>query len=269
MVFLYWFCPGLAGYVYDVNPNGAGTDYPLGRLSQTRTPATGTIVSDTKYIYDSVGRVTASTQDIGGVPYPFSYIYNDLDLDTETYPSGRKIESCYDSAGRVSQLLNVTQTPATVYAGPITYSLAGGTSQTTKTLGNALIETMNTNTLLQTTSIQLGTQSAPGSALSLAYGYAAAGSNNGNVMSQTITRGAASGGQTFVQTYGYTDVGHTDMLNRLTLASEASSSGNTGWSRTLGMTRLPTAGCRREYKQPNLGASEGRRPPLSQACGFI
>ena len=99
------------GYVYDVNPNGTGTDYPVGRLSQVKalTPASGAIISNTKYIYDSMGRVTASTQDTGGASYPFSYIYNDLSLDTETYPSGRKVESCYDSAGRVSKLQNVTQ----------------------------------------------------------------------------------------------------------------------------------------------------------------
>ena len=47
--------------------------------------------------------------------------------------------------------------------------------------------------------------------------------------SQTITRGAASGGQTFAQSYQY-----TDGLNRLNLASEsASGAGNTGWSRTF------------------------------------
>ena len=56
--------------------------------------------------YDSLGRVLKSQQTTGTQAFPFTYIYNDQGLDTEIYPSGRKVETCYDPAGRVKQFGN-------------------------------------------------------------------------------------------------------------------------------------------------------------------
>ena len=148
------------GYIYDTDmrlPGDGATNYPVGRLSEVSTAALGNAAAtDMIYThYDAMGRVTGSRQDAAGAPYLFSYIYNDLNLDTEVYPSLRKVESCYDAAGRISQLLNVTQAPSASYAS-LAYTLVGGIAQTTKTLGNTLVENETTNTRLQTTQIQLG-----------------------------------------------------------------------------------------------------------------
>src|ERR1019366_6642626 len=132
------------GYIYDTDmrlPGDGATNYPVGRLSEVSTAALGNAAAtDMIYThYDAMGRVTGSRQDAAGAPYLFSYIYNDLNLDTEVYPSLRKVESCYDAAGRISQLLNVTQAPSASYAS-LAYTLVGGIGQTTKTLGNTLVE---------------------------------------------------------------------------------------------------------------------------------
>ena len=83
------------------------------------------------------------------------------------------------------------------------------------TLGNSLVETASYNHRLQPTQIQAG------SLLTLGYGYSGS-QNNGNLLSQTITRGA----QTWTQNYSY-----TDGFNRLTAASE---SGSGTWSENYG-----------------------------------
>ena len=56
--------------------------------------------------YDSMGRVTSSSQATGSTAYNFSYTY-DLSgaLASETYPSGRTITNAsFDAAGRVTQV---------------------------------------------------------------------------------------------------------------------------------------------------------------------
>jgi hypothetical protein len=117
--------------------------------------------------------------------------YNDLSLDTETYPSGCQVETCYDSASRVNQVLNLSATNHPAYAS-LGCSLSGGTITATNTMGNNPVETDTTNVRMQTTNIQVG------SAMTLAFNYGTT-NNNGNLLSQTITRGS----QTWVQSYNY------------------------------------------------------------------
>jgi RHS repeat-associated protein len=219
-------------YAYDTNEAGSATpNYYIGHLSQVSTAALGTVpATSTTYLqYDANGRVVANQQKTGTQgPFNFTYSYNDLSLDTETYPSQRSMESCYDSAGRVSQILNLTVATHPAYAG-LTYTLPSGTVTTTITMGNQLVETDTTNTRLQTTGIQVGTQPNSGSVMSLGFSYGTT-NNNGNLLSQTITRGS----QTWVQSYVY------DGLNRISCANEnpstpvacAASTGN--WARTYG-----------------------------------
>ena len=212
-------------YTYDTSEASATPNYPIGRLSQVSTAALNSLpATTTTYAqYDANGRVLASQETIGGQsPFNFSYTYNDQSLDTETYPSGRQVETCYDSAARVNQLLNLSATGHPAYAS-LSYTLTGGTVQTTNTMGNQLVETDTTNTRLQTNSIQVG------SAMSLGFNYGTT-NNNGNLLSQTITRGS----QTWVQSYAY------DGLNRISCANEnpttavtcAAGAGN--WARTYG-----------------------------------
>lgn len=200
-------------YAYDQNETHT---YPIGRLGQVSTvnvvnaPAASTLTVSTTYVsYDALGRVTASRQNLGNQAYPFTYTYNDQTLDSITYPSQRRVEYCYDAAAHVQEVKNLTQPNLPSYATGVQYHPAGGISQ--MTLGNGVLETRNYNSRLQVTQIQAGTPLQPGSLLALGYDYGTA-NNNGNVLSQTITRGT----QTWTQSYGY-----TDGLNRLTSAQES------------------------------------------------
>ncbi len=94
------------------------------------------------------------------------------------------------------------------YASGIEYAAHGAISQ--MTLGNSLVETTGFNTRLQPTSI------AAGSLLTLGYWYGTGASNNGNLISQTIT----ADGRSYTQSYSY------DGFNRVAGASEGSA-----WSR--------------------------------------
>ncbi len=208
-------------YTYDTKESGSSPSYYIGRLSQVSTPALGSqpATSMTYVQYDALGRVLASSQSTGTQPpFNFTYSYNDQSLDTEFYPSGRQVQTCYDSAGRVHTLTNLGGTGPT-YAS-LSYTLANGTSTITNSLGNTLIETDTTNNRLQMQQIQVGTSSNLSSLLSLAYTYGGT-NNNGNVLSQTITRfnPTTQAFQTWTQSYGYQD-GSTDQLNRLVCAAE-------------------------------------------------
>ena len=212
-------------YTYDKNePGSSSPNYYIGRLSQVSTAALGSLpATATTYVqYDAMGRVLASQQSIGtNQTYNFSYTYNAQSLENEVYPSLRTVQSCYDSAGRVSKVQGVG-TGAPTYAN-LTYTLNSGTSKTTNTMGNSLSETDMTNTRLQMSAIQVV------SIMSLGFNYGTT-NNNGNVLSQTITRGS----QSWVQSYAY------DSLNRIACANEnpstavacAASAGN--WWRTFG-----------------------------------
>ena len=128
------------------------------------------------------------------------------------------MQSCYDSAARVSKVQGVGSGGLT-YAN-LSYTLNNGTSKTANSTGNSLVETDTTNNRLQMASIQLGTSTNPSSVMSLAYNYGSS-NNNGNVLNQTITRfnPTTQAFQTWTQSYGYQD-GTGDQLNRLTCAAE-------------------------------------------------
>jgi RHS repeat-associated protein len=132
------------------------------------------------------------------------------------YPSGRYLTYGYDGAGRVDAASGQMGSTVTNYTSAsvqpaITYWPHGAVN--TLALGNGVTETTTYNNRLQAQQIQAG------SLLTLGYGYGTA--NNGNVQSQTITRG----GSVWAQTYGY------DGVNRLTSASEA---GTGTWSEGYG-----------------------------------
>ncbi|MBD0369932.1 MAG: RHS repeat protein [Pyrinomonadaceae bacterium] len=185
----------------------------------------GSTVSTTNYTsYDALGRVTSSNQVTNGETYSFAYSY-DLagNLRTQTYPSGRVIETEYDTAGRIS---GVKKQNGNYYAGGaptdtanrIQYGAHGGI--TALKLGNGLWERTGFNSRLQPVEIKLGTSSvdaneASADRLKLTYSYGTS-DNNGNVRSQSITVptiGTANG-FTATQSYSY------DQLNRLKTYSE-------------------------------------------------
>jgi RHS repeat-associated protein len=114
------------------------------------------------------------------------------------------VQTEYDSAGRVAGVRN--QGATSYYAGAaasdatnrIQYAPQGAVS--IMKLGNGKWEHTNFNNRLQPTQIGLGTSGTDSSILKLDYGYGTT-SNNGNVLSQTMTITAPS--LTLTQCYGY------------------------------------------------------------------
>jgi len=209
---------------------------PAGAPSYTRTYTTGRLVAVTygtgssvgSYSnYDALGRVILSYQQTDGQNYQCGYSYNLASaMTSESYPSGRVVATEYDAAGRVAGVKNAATgaywagAAASDATNRMQYAAHGAVS--VMKLGNAKWEHTTYNTRLQPTQIGLGTTSTDSSLLKLDYAYGTT-SNNGNLLSQTITIGAT----VISQSYGY------DALNRLQSATETSA-----WSQTYGYDRF-------------------------------
>ncbi len=134
-------------------------------------------------------------------------------LYQETYPSGRAVQTLYDTAGRATQVSTAT----TNYATNITYFPSGPIH--TVSLGNKSTETWTLGAK-QPQPIQLTvTGLAAGASATWIWGYGADATNNGNVMSAGIANGAVNASQSFSY----------DLVNRLASSSEAGA-----WTRTYG-----------------------------------
>lgn len=191
--------------------------YSKGRLTQVSAAAPDLSFSSSYSYdeYDAAGRVKRSSQMTDGQAYLFDYRYDLAGNKTwEKYPSNREVTTAYDSAGRISSVTGVKNSVSTPYASQITYSPHGATSG--MKLGNNLFEQIKYNSRFQPYDIRLGVSSGDYSRLRLEYGYGST-SNNGNVLSHTIT----AGGMAIGQTYTY------DHLNRLATATESGA-----WSQT-------------------------------------
>ena len=198
-------------YHYDGTGMPDGIAVPA--YAKRRMTAVKSAVSETIYTaFDAVGRVKQSRQVTDGQSYAMSYEY-DLagNLRSETYPSGRVVETQYDAAGR---LLGVTGQAAggsqKTYASSASYAAHGALGALK--LGNNLWEHTSFNSRLQPEQIGLGTEATNSNVLALNYSYGTT-NNNGNVRSQTIS----VPGLTLVQSYEY------DEVNRLKSAHEANS----------------------------------------------
>ncbi len=166
---------------YDGNTFTSGactTDTPaaptVGRLT-----AVGTVgLSAGTFGYDDRGRVIASSQtflgEVGTPGYTFSYWYNpDGNLRTVAYPSGMRVSTCYDYAGRplwatskidLANLLTYDNRctgglpptgEETFYVRGAEYSEYGGTER--QELGNQLWEFASYNNRGQVDDMRLGT----------------------------------------------------------------------------------------------------------------
>ena len=166
----------------------------------------------------------ASSQQTGGTTYSFSYGYNKAGgLETQTYPSGLTVKTCYDAAGRISGVSD-NATPAASYASGFDYAPHGVLAELK--LGNNLYEYRDYNTRLQPQEIGLGTFDGGSDKLKLQFKYGESNNNNGNVLKQIITRPSLTA---LTQTYTY------DKLNRLKTAAE--SGAGTAFSRSYGYDR--------------------------------
>jgi len=197
-----------------------------GNLTSVSTSASNAQYSSTtQYLaYDTMGRVTQSSQTTGGFSVPsFYYTYNLAGgLETEKYPTQRTIQTCYDTAGRPS---GVTGTPlqgnSIAYASGVTYAPHGALQS--MLLGNTLSESRTYNNRLQPTAISVGSIAAPRSGFGADLYYcpnktATCTTNNGNLQTETLSILGLD------QNFNY------DSLNRLSSATETGSS----WSQNYG-----------------------------------
>ena len=163
-----------------------------------------------------------SSQQTGSTTYSFSYGYNKAGgLETQTYPSGLLVKTCYDAAGRISGVSD-NATPAATFASNFGYAPHGALAELK--MGNDLYEYRDYNTRLQPQEIGLGTTSGGSDKLKLEFTYGTTNNkNNGNLTKQIITRPSLTA---LTQTYTY------DGANRLKTAAE--SGAGTAWSRTYG-----------------------------------
>ena len=226
---------------YDYDSCGANATYTKGRMcSVTAYDSSGNEFSKTAYTgYDALGRVRGSIQTTDTQSYTMSYEYDRSgNLTSQTYPSGKVVETVYDGAGRIAGVRRVEAgSSLSYYAGAdggttaIGYAPHGGMREVL--LGNGLWEQRRYNDRLQPTQIGLGTgKTAVGTGLGTAdsglllldYAYGTS-ANNGNVASQRIRAGTLD----LTQSYTYDD------LNRLKTASE--SGGGTPWSQTYDYDR--------------------------------
>lgn len=253
---------GAASYTYDGNGNvltrtlgGITTTYTYSGLDLIKTKTYSdsgatpwvtytydkdrllSVSADTVYqrtVFDGLGRVTDASQSTGGHTYSFHYTYNLADSTTSvTLPSGRVITTAYDGAGRPSAVTGTLAGVNTTYASSASYAPQGAARQIN--LGNTLIEQRCYNARLQPVLLRQRTGGAADCAtganpdandlLHLRYDYGS-GSNNGNVLAQTITAQTPQGTKVFQQNYGY------DGVSRLQTASETGP--GTAWSQTYG-----------------------------------
>jgi RHS repeat-associated protein len=221
---------------------------PTGSPSFTRGSSTGRLVAVTygngaagSYQgYDTFGRATVSYQQTvaqGAMQsYQMGYGY-DLSgaMTSETYPSGKIVNTAYDAAGRVT---TVSKQGGGNYASGITYAPQG--AMASMTLGNNLIEQTIFNSRLQPTTIELGVSTSnPQRVLGLVYSYNTQNQhdNNGNVLSQTVNAGSTQIGS---QIYTY------DGVNRLQTATETAA-----WTQTYDYDQFGNRAVRNTSYLPN------------------
>src|SRR5689334_24426988 len=104
-------------------------------------------------------------------------------------PSGRVVNTTYDTAGRPYTLKGTLSGAQTTYVSSTFYATHGAVSQ--MALGNNMTQTTGFNARLQPVSIQAG------GLLTLGYTYSP-NLNNGNIQNQTISRPVGN----WTQTYG-------------------------------------------------------------------
>jgi len=221
-------------------------------------------------LFDSFGRAKASAQAMGSTSYPFTYSY-DLagNLTSMSLPSNRTESFSYDDLSRATNVL-------TEGAGETVQTVASGLSYTphgalaTLSFPNGVTETAAFNPRMQMTGLTAG------SLLTLGYDYGSrSGTNNGNLLSQTITVGSWSATQNY-------PASAYDGLNRLTQAVETNASQVVNWQQVYAYDRygnrallaglqyyLPEGSQSANVDSNSASSVEARFPSnRSDMCGF-
>jgi RHS repeat-associated protein len=250
-------------YRYEKDAQGNAIPFARGRLT-----AVINSVSTTEYSqFDALGRIKQSKQiiNISGTnyTYPIGYDYDLAGaLKSETYPSGRVVNTTYDAAGRISDVIGVKSGQSRIYASQFAYTAHGAVAA--MKLGNDAVnpryEHTNFNSRLQPTQIGLGINPASTSLLGLDYTYGLvvggtldATKNNGNIESQTMN---VVSGTTLKQSYQY------DALNRLMSVNEKVNTESTPrWTQAYSYDRFGN-----RTGLTNSGAEAGLLPTQSAAA---
>ncbi|MGB7925166.1 MAG: peptidoglycan DD-metalloendopeptidase family protein, partial [Pyrinomonadaceae bacterium] len=201
---------------------GKLTTVATAAVSGTQTDAPPTVQA---YDYDRMGRITSQRQTVGATTYTLGYAYNLAGLLTsQTYPSGRILNTSYDAASRLASLTDgAGQTLATNFA----YSGHGGLQS--ETWGNGAVHTTAYNDRLNVSQIKLVSGGTERQRFDYSYGEinvdSAAldtGRNTGQVAS---VDGWIDGVKQWQQRYAY------DKLGRLSTAKELNNdlNGSQAW----------------------------------------
>ena len=220
------------------------------------TAVSNAVSTSTNDCFDPLGRITQSTQTTAGgpnSPYLFTYQYNLAGEQTQIkYPSGRIVTTGYDNAARALTLMSAS---GTNYVTSVTYAPHGAATQMALKNG-ALIEQNCFNSRLQPEIIRqrtgapadCGANPDANDLLHLKYVYGVSTDrNNGDIASQTITRGAHA----FQQAYTY------DTVGRLASAAETAA-----WSQTYGYDAFGN-----QWVANGSGFAQGSAPTLFTAGG--
>ncbi len=120
-------------YSYDQGSNGQG------RLTAIdEKAADGSVQRRIRYTYDSLGRILTDTRTVAGADYTTSYRYDLGRLAGITYPSGRRIDYSFNSAGQVSSVQLTDHGQSKVLAQNISYRPFGAPAAYTNGAGQAL-----------------------------------------------------------------------------------------------------------------------------------
>jgi RHS repeat-associated protein len=170
-----------------------------------------TSVADTTYEdYDALGRVLRTKQNIAGYsanPIQIDYTWFPHDvLSSQTYPSGRVVSYGADSVGRTVSAVSGIKT----YADSVEFTADGRMKQ--MRMGNNLWATMAYYPPGTPTEYRL--RQGDSDLLKLEYNFSGT-TNNGNVLSQTTSRGGINWEQDF----------EYDNVNRLTRVTETGGQG--------------------------------------------
>ncbi len=137
-------------YTYDQPETGT---YNKGKLTKVETadvPSYGTPATIHNYRYDKAGQVIKHTQSIGSETYLQQYGYNLVgQMTSQTYPSGRVVETEIDNFGRMAEVSDAHRT----YVSGLTFNTQGMLSQ--MNFGNGTNETFAYNDRFQMTSQSL------------------------------------------------------------------------------------------------------------------